>query len=151
MTPGYHLSDARLLWAIAGSVPAVICDLRQRRIPNSVCAALFAGGLLMSTLELGLKGFGTGLLGAVAGFAVFLVFYLLGGMGGGDIKLMAAYGAFLGFHGILLASLITALAGAAVALGFVAVALVQGRRPKAIPYAPAIAFGALIVLIGGSK
>ncbi len=39
------------------------------------------------------------LAGAAAGFAVFLIFYLLGGMGGGDVKLMAGFGALLGAGG----------------------------------------------------
>ena len=38
--------------------------------------------------------------GTVVGFAVFLIFYLLGGMGGGDVKLMAGFGALLGVRSV---------------------------------------------------
>jgi Flp pilus assembly protein protease CpaA len=142
-----HLSHARLLWAVTGSVPAVVCDLSSRRIPNAACLMLLAGGLLAASMEIGVKGFGLSLLGAAAGFSVFLIFYLAGGMGAGDVKLMASYGSLLGIQGILTAALITAGAGAVVALIAVVFARFRGTRPESIPYAPAIAFGALIVLL----
>ena len=44
----------------------------------------------------GWPGVLTALAGTAVGFAVFLIFYLLGGMGGGDVKLMAGFGALLG-------------------------------------------------------
>ena len=50
----------------------------------------------------------TALAGTAAGFAVFLIFYLLGGMGGGDVKLMAGFGALLGTGRLLEAALWTA-------------------------------------------
>ncbi|MDQ6678258.1 MAG: prepilin peptidase [Acidobacteriota bacterium] len=147
MISGNHLSQARLIWALSGSVPAVVCDLWRRRIPNSVCAMLLGGGLLLGSMERGVQGLCSGLLGAITGFSIFLIFYLGGGMGGGDLKLMAAYGAFLGVHNVLLAALITAAAGAVLALSAVAAAALRGRRPGSIPYAPAITFGALAVLL----
>jgi prepilin peptidase CpaA len=82
--------------------------------------------------------------GAAAGFAVFLVFYLLGGMGGGDLKLSAAFGALLGPSGILLAALLAAPLGAAMA----AACLVWRWRVRAIPYAPALTLGAWLALLG---
>jgi prepilin peptidase CpaA len=63
-------------------------------------------------------------------------------MGGGDVKLMAAFGALLGPAGILSAALFAAIAGGVCALGFA----IWGRR--AIPYAPAIVLGAWISLLG---
>jgi prepilin peptidase CpaA len=94
--------------------------------------------------------------GTVAGFLVFLVFYLLGGMGGGDVKLMAGFGAILGWRGVLWASLWTAGVGGVLALLAIGGRMLwrwfAGRvlgRPAAaeddsIPYAPAIALGALL-------
>jgi len=150
MPSGIHLSQARMIWALAGSIPAVIQDLRYRRIPNPVCGLLLGGGLFLSGLDLGLEGIEASALGVLTGFSVFLVFYLTRGMGGGDLKLMAAFGAFLGFRGILLAALIAAMAGALLALGFIAAARLRGRRSGSIPYAPAIAFGSLVVLLSHS-
>src|ERR1019366_6832387 len=144
------LSQARLIWAVAGSIPAVICDLRRRRIPNTLCALLFCRGLIAAGMDRGVSGFLSSLLGAAAGFSVFLIFYLSGGMGGGDVKLMAGYGALLGLRGVLPAALIAAGAGGIFAVGSIGFGALRGRRPGAIPYAPAIACGALTVLLSQS-
>ena len=61
------------------------------------------------------------MLGTAAGFAVFLVFYLLGGMGGGDVKLMAGFGALLGARRLLEASLWTAGIGGLLAVMVLAI------------------------------
>jgi prepilin peptidase CpaA len=93
------------------------------------------------------------LFGAAIGFGVFLIFYLLGGMGGGDIKLMAGFGALLGDGRIVPAALLTAMTGgvmAAVYLAVRAVARRGGSGEKAIesiPYAPAITAGAWLALV----
>ena len=89
--------------------------------------------------------------GATLGFAVFLVFYLLGGMGGGDVKLMAGFGSLLGPGAILWAAWIAAVAGGLMAAAYAVVLTVRERhragagrrsaRVDAIPYAPAIVAG----------
>ena len=68
-------------------------------------------------------------------------------MGGGDVKLMAAYGALLGPSGILLAAVFTAVFGGLSAAG----ASLCNRRVPAVPYAPAIVLGAWISLLGGGS
>ena len=68
-------------------------------------------------------------------------------MGGGDVKLMAAYGALLGPSGILLAALFAALFGGLCAAG----TLLWKPRTAAIPYAPAIVLGAWVSLLGGGS
>ena len=65
-------------------------------------------------------------------------------MGGGDVKLMAAFGALLGPSGILLAALLAAPIGGVMA----AVAAAWKHQARAIPYAPAIALGAWLALFG---
>jgi prepilin peptidase CpaA len=52
--------------------------------------------------------------------AVFIVFYLAGGMGAGDVKLMGAVGGFLGPKGVLIAFLCTAVVGGVYALSMLA-------------------------------
>jgi prepilin peptidase CpaA len=147
MLTDHQIADVRMFWAIAGSVPAVIEDLWRRRISNAVCAMLLAGGLLLGSMETGMRGLGHSILGAAAGFSVFLIFYLMRAMGGGDVKLMAGYGALLGVRDILLAAVIAALAGALIALASVAFARLRGTSAEFIPYAPAIAFGSLVILL----
>jgi prepilin peptidase CpaA len=134
-----------MLWALAltlGSV-AVFEDIRSRQIPNWITVGAFCAALVYHTLHRGVAGLGMTFLGTGIGFGIFLVFYCLGAMGAGDIKLMAAFGALLGPWGILLAALFAAIAGAMLAAG----ALAWNRRP-AIPYAPAIVLGAWLALLG---
>ena len=75
---------------------------------------------------------------------MFLIFYCLGGMGAGDLKLSAAFGALLGPSGILLAALLAAPIGAMMA----AACLLWHWRVRAIPYAPALSLGAWLALVG---
>jgi prepilin peptidase CpaA len=123
---------------------ATFDDLRRRAVANWINLAGLAAGLVYHTSARGLAGLAWSAGGAAAGFAVFLVFYLLGGMGGGDLKLSAAFGALLGPSGILLAALLAAPLGAAMA----AACLVWRWRVRAIPYAPALTLGAWLALLG---
>jgi prepilin peptidase CpaA len=109
----------------------------------------------------------------LAGAGVFLVFYLLGGMGGGDVKLMAGFGALLGVQLLLQAALWTAGCGGVMALAVIAWRAVRdwwtrskrarGGNPAAgalsvapahgtdsIPYAPAIAAGVWLSLVSAT-
>ena len=88
---------------------ATVEDLRSRTISNWLCLFGLVAGLVAQTVLQGWSGLGSSLLGAVIGFAVFLIFFLLGGMGGGDIKLMAAFGAILGKRQIVTAAVMAAL------------------------------------------
>jgi prepilin peptidase CpaA len=139
---------------------ATIDDLARRRISNWIPLAALAGGL---GWQMGRNGWIGGLYalgGAGTGFGVFLIFYLLGGMGGGDVKLMAGFGALLGAGRLLEAALWTAAAGGILALGAIAVRSARraaarksgtgntdGDREESIPYAPAIALGVLLSLV----
>src|SRR5260370_35779240 len=80
---------------------ATVEVLAHRQISNWICGAALLAGLALHIATDGWRGGVSALLGAIAGFAVFLIFYLLGGMGGGDIKLMAGFGAVLGMNSLL--------------------------------------------------
>src|SRR5260370_22878801 len=92
-------------------VAATVEDLAHRRVSNWICGAALLAGLALHIASDGWRGGVSALLGAIAGFGVFLIFYLLGGMGGGDIKLMAGFGAGLGVNRLLEAALWTAACG----------------------------------------
>ena len=133
-----------VLVAAGLGVAAVVEDLGRRRVPNWLTAAGLAGGLGCAAWG-GWHGLGSAAAGAVVGFLILLPFHWCGAMGGGDVKLMAAYGALLGPAGILLAAVFAAVFGGLSAAG----ALLYKPRTTAIPYAPAIVLGAWISLLGG--
>ena len=127
-------------------------DLARRQISNWIPLAALAGGLGWQTGLYGWHGLLYAAAGAAAGFAAFLIFYLLGGMGGGDIKLMAGFGALLGATRLAEAALWTAGVGGLLALGALALRFVRkqaGAAPgdNSIPYAPAIALGVWLALV----
>jgi prepilin peptidase CpaA len=155
--------NAQVWIAILVGLAAVIDDLARRQISNWICVAALAGGLGWQAGQYGWTGLAYGLGGASAGFAVFLIFYLLGGMGGGDVKLMTGFGALLGANRLVEAALWTAGVGGILALsvlGFRALrdqirkpVLETGLSPElqlkaaSIPYAPAIALGVWLSLV----
>jgi prepilin peptidase CpaA len=90
---------------------AVVSDLRRHRIPNLLVLLGLGLGVAGQVYSSGITGLGDGLLGMLAGFAVFLPMYALGGMAAGDVKLMAMAGAFLTPHDALWAALFSLIAG----------------------------------------
>lgn len=127
---------------------AVVEDVWRRQISNWIPLTLLTAGFLMRTLEEGWRGFGSSLSGSALGFAIFLIFYLMGGLGGGDVKLMAAFGALLGPKGIITAAWVAAIIGALAAAGYLGWLRLRkrDRRGLSIPYAPAIVLGCWIAL-----
>ena len=144
---------------------ATLIDWREHSIPN----ALSLGGALFGfILQASMNG-PIGLVVAASGWGLclvcFLPFYMSGGMAAGDVKLMAAVGAFLGPIGGISACVCTLVVGALiglVCLGYEsllrssgsgshaspAAALRSGLRAR-IPYAGAIAAGTAVSLISG--
>jgi len=78
------------------SLGMAACDLKSRRIPNYLTFGGALGGLGFQLGCHGFPGFLDGLAGLGLGFCLLVGFYLLGGMGAGDVKASAALGAWLG-------------------------------------------------------
>jgi prepilin peptidase CpaA len=98
-------------------------DIRERRIPNRITGPAILAGLLLHGIYGGWSGLGgSALAGLIAG-GIFLVFFLAGGMGAGDVKLMAAVGCFAGLASLSSVMISTVIAGAIFAL---AVSLCNG-------------------------
>jgi prepilin peptidase CpaA len=104
-------------------------DLRWRRIPNLLTfgAALAAFGY--HAAHAGLPGLGASVAGWAIGGAMFVPFFALGGLGGGDVKLLAALGAWLGPAATVWLALYAMLAGGPMAL---AVAVMRGYGRQAV-------------------
>jgi prepilin peptidase CpaA len=128
--------------SLAVGCAAVTEDLLYRRISNWTAGAGFLGGILLHAWQGGWRGGLWALAGASVGFIVFLVFFLAKGMGGGDVKLMAAFGSLVGPGATLSAAWAAAVFGGLMALTFAAVGALRRRKaPETIPYAPAIVTG----------
>jgi prepilin peptidase CpaA len=101
---------------------AAFYDLRYRRIPNWVVLMGLLLGLGANTFLSRWAGLERSLLGAGLAFLIYFPLYLLRGMGAGDVKLMAAVGAIVGWADWIGIFFLTAIVG-----GLAAVALLISR------------------------
>ena len=141
-----------LLW---GLIAMTVIDLDEQLLPDQLTLPLVWLGLLAN-----LNGMFTDLTSAVIGAAagylslwlVFQVFRLLTGregMGYGDFKLLAVFGAFLGWQMLPLIVLLSSLIGAMVGITLV---VVRGRdRQIPIPFGPYLAAAGLVALLWGEQ
>lgn len=102
---------------------ATVMDLFERRIPNFLIAAMLATGLLVQTATLSPIAVVWSIAGVAVGFLMMLPMYALGGMGAGDVKLLAGVGSFFGPVATFYAGLSTLVAG-----GIVGLLWIAGRR-----------------------
>jgi prepilin peptidase CpaA len=91
-------------------------DVTTRRIPNALTIGAAGCGLAFHLLTGGLSGFGLSFIGLAAGLAIFFPVFALGGMGAGDVKLLACIGAWLGPIGALWTAMFAAIAGGVMAV-----------------------------------
>lgn len=129
---------------------AVLKDMQAHRIPNLLTLSGAIAGLSFQTLEAGAPGLLSSVAGIAAGIAVLLPFYLLRGMGAGDVKLMGAVGSFLGAKPVLIAACATLGIGAILGLAILASRKLSqpgiSVRKEKFPYAVAIAGGSVVSL-----
>ncbi len=92
-------------------------DLKTHRIPNYLTFTAALAGLIYGLIFHGWIGLGEGLLGMFLGFGLLLAPYLMGGMGAGDVKALAALGAWLGPGLTFYLFLYMGIAGGIIALG----------------------------------
>jgi prepilin peptidase CpaA len=106
-----------LIGGVLVALVGAVTDVRSARIPNSLTysAALVALGLRAALL--GLYGLKSGAFGMLLAGGLFLFLFVLGAMGGGDMKLMAAVGAWVGSEEVMTLILAAALAGGVLAIG----------------------------------
>jgi prepilin peptidase CpaA len=122
--------------AAACALVASVFDVRSRRIPNFIT---FPSILLGLALHLALGGWRQLLTSLAAGLIcgiVFLIFYIAGGMGAGDVKLITAVGCIAGLSHVPYLLVLTALSGGAMA---VVLALSRGRLQQTLSNVGAIA------------
>lgn len=115
-----------LLFAFLGAATAF--DIRRRRIPNAITIPMMGTGLASAFLQHGASGCGWAVAGLVVGGLLLLPAFVLGGMGAGDVKLLAGVGAYIGPVAVFQSFLLTALFGAVLAVAL----LVLKKRSLAL-------------------
>ena len=149
---GLSITTAAYLWFCLALLAVTLIDLEHRIIPDAITlpGTLLGLALVRWTQVTWLEA----ALGAVLGFGVL---FLVGvayekatgveGMGGGDVKLAAMMGAFLGWQGVVLSIFLGAFMGSLV--GVAAMAGGKGNRRTALPFGTFLAPAAVIVLFAG--
>lgn len=112
----FYTYDGSTLLLLLILALAALTDWRRHRIPNWLTYGALIVGLLLQYTFLDGEGVLTGLKGAGVGLIMFLPFYLTGGMGAGDVKLMAAVGTYLGPMAVFTSACFALVAGGCVAL-----------------------------------
>ena len=115
--------------ALTVAAMACITDLRTRRIPNVLTFGSAAGACGFYFAERGISGLGFSAAGWLVGGLMFLPLFALRGLGGGDVKLLAALGAWLGPGLAVWLALWSAAAGGPLAI---LVALSRGYFGRAL-------------------
>ncbi len=100
-------------------VLAAAIDGWKLRVPNWITFPLVMGGWVYGAACFGWEGLGWSLLGTIVGLALLLPAYAIGGMGAGDVKLLAGVGAWVGGTDTLYAFCVSAIVGGALALAMV--------------------------------
>jgi prepilin peptidase CpaA len=105
---------------VPGVLLASWIDYSQRRVPNWLNAALIVLGFIVQGYFFGASGLLAGLGGLAVGFGVLIIPWAMGGMGAGDVKLMAAIGVWFGPWMTLIAFAAGALVGGVIAVIMIA-------------------------------
>jgi prepilin peptidase CpaA len=96
--------------ALVGALIAAVTDVTRFKVHNLLTLPLFVTGLIYHGLTGGAHGLAGSMLSAALGFAFLVTFYAMGGVGAGDVKLLAAIGAWLGMPFTFYVFLASALA-----------------------------------------
>jgi leader peptidase (prepilin peptidase) / N-methyltransferase len=141
----------RLVFA-CGMVVLFAIDLEHHLLPNAITLPGVAVGLIASTVLP--PGIIDALVGVLLGGGVL---WLIGeayfrfsgheGMGGGDVKMLAMIGAFLGWKLVLVTLVLSSVVGSGI--GLIVIAIRKGGMKYALPYGTFLALGALVASLAG--
>ena len=150
---GYHqlgLSVNAVAYALLVTALLIVSfiDLAYMIIPDAVTLPGLAVGVAVSLLPSSI-GFANAVAGACLGGGIFLLIALIypAGMGGGDVKLIAMIGAFVGWQAVLVTIILSAFCGAVCGLTLILLGL-RGRRDP-VPFGPFLAVGGIAAMLWG--
>jgi prepilin peptidase CpaA len=95
---------------------SVYYDLRFRKIPNTLLLSAFILSLIINIYSEGISGLLLSITGLLAGIALLIIPFSMGGIGAGDVKLLGIVGTLQGIHFVLYAFLSTALWGGVISI-----------------------------------
>jgi len=148
---------------ISSLIVITFIDIDFQIIPDRITLAGIPIGLICGSfflpdpfLRASALGFKSSVLGAASGFLFFYLIAFLSlkilkkeGMGGGDIKLMAMVGGFLGWKAVILTTFLGSLSGAIIGIMLM---IIKGKeRGSLIPFGPFLALGAVVTLFFGQE
>lgn len=116
----YYFEFTALFFALL--IVITVVDITSSLIPNVLVVAIMILGLTGQFVSFGFPGIFDGIAGFVCGLLLFMPFYLRGGMGAGDVKLMAAIGCFLGAQTTLWAVAYSLVAGGIIGIVWIVMA-----------------------------
>lgn len=145
-TPEFVVASALL----AALIAITVIDLEHQLIPDVITLPGVLTGLALNVAT-GRVSWLDSAIGIILAAGLFLAVILLsgGGMGGGDLKLGAMLGAFLGWKAMLVALFVGVVCGGALAI--VLLASGRARRKDPIPFGPFLAAGGAVALFWGDR
>ena len=140
-----------------GLIALTFIDIDEQLLPDLITLPFLWLGLVLNSFDLlPYNGIASAVIGAAAGYLVlwliFHIFKLLtgkDGMGYGDFKLLALFGAWFGWQALPLVILLSSLVGAIVGLSFILVADRDRRLP--IPFGPFLCAAGWIAALWGNS
>ncbi|TWT30872.1 A24 family peptidase [Blastopirellula retiformator] len=117
---GAAIAEHWPVWVVTITlIVAAVIDGFQLKVPNWITFPFIIAGWIYSVAAFGWEGLGWSMLGTVVGLALLLPAYAIGGMGAGDVKLLAGVGAWMYGTTTFYAFCISAVVGAVLAIGMV--------------------------------
>ncbi len=151
---GLSLISVCYIIPVSCLIAATFIDLEHGIIPDGIVVFCLAVGFFFNIFIID-RPFIDGILGMVVGGGTLLAIAALSllvihkeGMGGGDIKLMAAVGLFLGWRLTILALLLSFYLGGII--GLILVITKRGKPGDSIPFGPFIAAASVITILYGT-
>jgi leader peptidase (prepilin peptidase) / N-methyltransferase len=147
------LMGVRVAFACA-MIALFAIDLEHQLLPNAITLPGIVAGLIVSIIVP--PGVRDAILGTLLGggvlWAIGEAYYRYSGqegMGGGDVKMLAMVGAFLGWKLVLVTLVLSSVAGSLI--GMLVIAIKRGGMKHALPYGTFLALGALAASLAGDR